>query len=109
MTSGFKILNISSNTNWNCNFSLPFKHLPLKLHVIQERKCYNSFYNSFRVSGLSVLQQVIIRFHSWSHRTLIYKSRKKFKVDPTKWRNDLLKKERDLTENIAVIQYVFQM
>ena len=41
----------------------------------------------------------------------IYKSRKrsklKFKVDLTKQRNDLLKKARDLTENIASIQYVF--
>ena len=59
------------------------------------------------ITGVSVLQQVIIRFHSWSHRTLIYKSRKRskleFKVDFTKWRNDLLKKARDLTENIAAI------
>ena len=63
------------------------------------------------VTGVSVLQQVIVRFRSWSHRTLIYKSRKrsklKFKVDLTKRRNDLLKKARDLTENIAAIQYVF--
>ena len=34
-TSGFKKPNISRNTRWNCNFSLPFKSLPLKLHVIQ--------------------------------------------------------------------------
>ena len=34
-TSGFKRPNISRNTRWNCNFSLPFKNLPLKLHVIQ--------------------------------------------------------------------------
>ena len=33
-TSGFKRPNISRNTRWNCNFSLPFKNLPLKLHVI---------------------------------------------------------------------------
>ena len=58
-------------------------------------------------TGVSVLQQVIVRFRSWSHRTLIYNSRKKrklkFKVDLTKRRNDLLKKARDLTDNIAVI------
>ena len=35
MTSGFKRLNISRNTRWNCNFYLLFKNLPLKLHVIQ--------------------------------------------------------------------------
>ena len=34
-TSGFKRANISRNTGWNCNFSLPFKNLSLKLHVIQ--------------------------------------------------------------------------
>ena len=35
-TSGFKTPNISRNTYWNGNFSLPFKNLPLKLHVIQK-------------------------------------------------------------------------
>ena len=35
-TSGFKTPNISRNTRWNGNFSLPFKNLPLKLHVIQK-------------------------------------------------------------------------
>ena len=35
MTSGFRRPNISRNTRWNCNFFLPFKNLPLKLHVIQ--------------------------------------------------------------------------
>ena len=34
-TSGFKRPNISRTARWNCNFSLPFKNLPLKLHVIQ--------------------------------------------------------------------------
>ena len=34
-TSGFKRPNISRNTRWNCNFSLPFKSLPPKLHVIE--------------------------------------------------------------------------
>ena len=34
-TSGFNRPNISRNTRWNCNFSLPLKNLPLKLHVIQ--------------------------------------------------------------------------
>ena len=32
-TSGFKRPNVSRNTRRNCNFSLPFKNLPLKLHV----------------------------------------------------------------------------
>ena len=26
---------LKKNTRWNCNFSLPFKNLPLKLHLIQ--------------------------------------------------------------------------
>ena len=34
-TLGFKRPNISKNTHWNCNFSLPFKNLPLKLQLIQ--------------------------------------------------------------------------
>ena len=34
-TLGFKRPNISRNTRWNFHFSLPFKNLPLKLHVIQ--------------------------------------------------------------------------
>ena len=34
-TSGFKRPNISRNTRWNCNFSLSFKNLPLKCHLIQ--------------------------------------------------------------------------
>ena len=34
-TSGFKRSNISRNTRWNFNSSLPFKNLPLKFHVIQ--------------------------------------------------------------------------
>ena len=33
--SGYKRPNVSRNTRWNCNFSLPFKNLRLKLHVIQ--------------------------------------------------------------------------
>ena len=32
---GFKRPNMSRNTLWNCNFSLPFKHLSLKLQVIR--------------------------------------------------------------------------
>ena len=63
------------------------------------------------VTGVSVLKHVIVHFRSWSNKTLIYNSRKKsnliFKGDLTKRRNDLLKKARDLTENIAAIQYVF--
>ena len=34
-TSGFKRPNISRSTRWNRNFSLHFKTLPLKLHLIQ--------------------------------------------------------------------------
>ena len=34
-TSGFKRPNISRNTRRSCNFSLPFKNLPRKLHAIQ--------------------------------------------------------------------------
>ena len=34
-TSSFKRPDISRNTCWNCNCSLPFKNLPLKLPVIQ--------------------------------------------------------------------------
>ena len=64
------------------------------------------------VTGIPALQQVIACFRSWSHRTLIYNSRKKtkltFKVDLTKRRNDMLKKARDLTENIAAIQCFFK-
>ena len=36
-TSGYKRPYISRNTRWNCNFSLPFKTLSLKLHVIQAK------------------------------------------------------------------------
>ena len=39
-TSGFKGPNISRNTRCNCNFSLPFKKLPLKLPVIQTISAY---------------------------------------------------------------------
>ena len=35
MSNSVKKPNISRNTPWNCNFSLLFKNLPLKLHVIQ--------------------------------------------------------------------------
>ena len=30
-TSGFKTPNISKNTRWNCNISLPSKNLPVNL------------------------------------------------------------------------------
>ena len=41
------------------------------------------------VKGVSLKQQVIVRFSTWSHRTQVYKARKrskfmKFKVDLTK-------------------------
>ena len=52
-TSGFKRPNIARNTSWNCNFSLPFKNLPLKLHVIQtslQKLGRNSLYYVFNIS-----------------------------------------------------------
>ena len=52
-TSGFKRPNISRNTRWNCNFSLPFKNLPLKLHVIQtslQKLGRNSLYYVLNIS-----------------------------------------------------------
>ena len=48
--------NISRNTRQNCNFSLPFKNLPLKLHVIQtplQKVGRNSLYEVFNISYFS--------------------------------------------------------
>ena len=55
-TSGFKKLNISTYTLWNCNFSLPFKNLPLKLHVIQtplQKLGRNNLYYVLNISYFS--------------------------------------------------------
>ena len=55
-TSGFKRPNISRNTRWNCNFSLPFKSLPLKFHVIQtplQKLGRNSLYQVLNISYFS--------------------------------------------------------
>ena len=67
-TSGFKRPNISRNTRWNCNFSLPFKNLPLKLHVIQTAlqklgrnslcQVFNSLYFSHFTANISGKQYV---------------------------------------------------
>ena len=55
-TSGFKRRNVSRNTSWNCNFSLPFKNLLLKLHVIQnklQKLGRNSLYYILNISYFS--------------------------------------------------------
>ena len=55
-TSGFKRPNISINTRWNCNFSLPLKNLSLKLHVIQtklQKPGRNSLYQILNISYFS--------------------------------------------------------
>ena len=55
-TSGFKRPNISRNTRWNCNFSLPLKNLPLKFHVIQtplQKLGRNSLYYVLSISYFS--------------------------------------------------------
>ena len=55
-TSGFKRPNISKNTRWYCNFSLPFKNLPLKLQVIQtplQQLGRNRLYSILNISYFS--------------------------------------------------------
>ena len=64
------------------------------------------------VTGVSSKQQVIVRFSTWSHRTQVYKARKrsklmKFKVDLTKRRANLLSRARSLIENVEGIDFVF--
>ena len=57
-TSGFKKPNISRKTRWNCNFSLPFKNLPVKLHVIQtplQKLGRNSLYKVLNILYLAIL------------------------------------------------------
>ena len=55
-TSGFKRPNISRNTRWNGNFSLPLKNLSLKLHLIQtklQKPGRNSLYWILNISYFS--------------------------------------------------------
>ena len=64
------------------------------------------------VAGVSLKQQVIVRFSTWGHRTQVYKARKrsnfmKFKVDLTKRRANLLSRARSLIENAEGIDFVF--
>ena len=64
------------------------------------------------VTGVSLKQQVIIRFSTCSHQTQVYKARKrskfmKFKVDLTKRRVNLLSGARSLIENVEGIEFVF--
>ena len=51
-TSGFKRPNMSRNTRWNCNVSLLFKNLLLKLYVVQaplQKLGRNSLYWVLRI------------------------------------------------------------
>ena len=57
-------------------------------------------------SGFSFILHLAHHFANF-RRSLRKRGKLKFKVDLTKRRNDLLRKARDLTENIAAIQYVF--
>ena len=53
---GFKRPNISRNTCWNCNFSLPFKNLPLELHLIEtplQKPGQNSLHQILNISHFS--------------------------------------------------------
>ena len=64
------------------------------------------------VTGVSVQQQVIMRFTNWRDRTQIYRERKtsksfKFKVDLTKPRVNLLDKARRETQHVEGIKFVF--
>ena len=57
-------------------------------------------------------QQVIVRFTSWTHRTLVYRSCKKsknfkFKIDLTKRRMGLLSHARRLIKDVQGIDYAF--
>ena len=64
------------------------------------------------VTGVSIRQQVIVRFTSWKSRTSVYRNRKKskslrYKVDLTKRRVNLLAKARESTKHMEGIDYVF--
>ena len=63
------------------------------------------------VTGVSIKQQVIMRFTGWRSRTMVYRARKKskslrFKVDLTRRRAKLLAKAKKDTEGIDQIKYV---
>ena len=64
------------------------------------------------VTGVSITQQVIVRFTSWKSRTSVYRNQKKskslrYKVDLTKHRVTLLAKARESTKYMDGIDYVF--
>ena len=64
------------------------------------------------VTGVSIRQQVIVRFTSWKSRTSVYRNQKKskslrYKVDLTKRRVNLLAKARQSTKQMDGIDYVF--
>ena len=64
------------------------------------------------VTGVSIRQQVIIRFTSWKSRTSVYRNRNKskslrYRVDLTKRRVNLLAKVRQSPKHMDGIDYVF--
>ena len=64
------------------------------------------------VTGVTVKQQVIVKFTSWRYRTEVYQKRRsskklRFKIDLTKRRLNLLKHARQLIKDIDEIDYVF--
>ena len=64
------------------------------------------------VTGVSVQQQVIMRFTNWRDNSHIYRERKrskslKFKADLTKRRVNLLDKARRETQHVEGIKFVF--
>ena len=63
------------------------------------------------MTGVSLKQQVLVRFSTWGHQTQVYKARKrskfmKFKVELTKRRANLLSRARSLIENVDGIDFV---
>ena len=64
------------------------------------------------VTGVTVKQQVIVKFTSSRYRTEVYQKRRsskkfRFKIDLTKRRLNLLKHARQLIKGIDEIDYVF--
>ena len=64
------------------------------------------------VTGVSIRQQLIVRFTSWKSRTSVYRNRKKskslrYKIDLTKRRVNLLAKARQSTKHMDGIDYIF--
>ena len=64
------------------------------------------------IMGVSIQQQVIMRFTNWRDHTQIYRERKrsksfKFKVDLTRQRINLLDKARRETQRVDGIKFVF--